>query len=169
MAAVCAICLRDIPRGVRFVLAGTEVFHPACVKQRGLGASIGTQTKLELARTAARERENAELMQSAADDLSNATDRLRKANEEIRLLSSVKSQQSVDLENLRAIERSLRRNNEDLRRDLERAQVERDQAQRELAVARQYGPEPKSAEPAERERARDDTEIRFSLLELDSD
>ena len=157
MAAQCAICAEPIVKGVKFVLAGTEVFHDRCAAFRGTHTSIGNRRHQQLvdleAKVAAFWRQQDELQ----TQLRVLKDKVVKETE--RLVQRI--------EDADANTNSWRRRYEAARADLERAEVERDQARRELAVARQYGmpaattPEPKPAD------TRDATEIRFSLLETD--
>lgn len=157
MAAQCAICAEPIVKGTKFVLAGTEVFHDRCAAFRGTHTSIGNRRHQQLV------------------DLEAQTAGFRRQYEETQTqLRVIKERVTKEME--RAIQRaedaetnlnSWRRRYELTRADLERMEVERDQARRELAVARQYGvPAPAAPEqkPAD---TRDATEIRFSLLDLD--
>ena len=161
MAAQCAICAEPIVKGMKFVLAGTEVFHDRCAAFRGTHTSIGNTRHQHLvdleAKNAAFWRQQDELQ----TQLRVLKDKVVKETE--RLVQRI--------EDADANTNSWRRRYELTRTDLERTEVERDQARRELAVARQYGLPPASAPATTPEQkpadTRDATEIRFSLLDLD--
>lgn len=158
MSAQCAICMGPITRGMKFVLSGTEVFHPECAAQRGTHNSIGNQRRQQLVELEERVRVMGAKTNQAADVVETTRKRLVALDDQNERLMQ-------DFARAQANERSWRRRYDE-------AIVERDRALRELAVARQYAQQQPAAlvTPESKPRdTRDDTEIRFSLLEIDSD
>lgn len=157
MSAQCAICLLPIERGGKFVLAGTEVFHDLCAAQKGTHTSVGNQRRQRLSYLEAAYAEHRRNLEEQQTTLRVLKD---KVNEEME-------HQVAATRDMEASANSWRRRYENARLDVDRLTVERDRAMRELAVARQAGvtttPESKPTD------TRDATEIRFSLLEIDSD
>jgi hypothetical protein len=161
MSAQCAICLNPVTKGMKFVLAGTEVFHDECAAFRGTHTSIGNRRHKQLV------------------ELEGQNAAIRRDHEQIGTTLRILKEKVVKemdlyvqrLEDSESNVNSWRRRFELARTDLERMTVERDQARRELAIMRQYPPaQAATATPEQKPKdARDDTEIRFSLLEIDSD
>ena len=172
MAGSCAVCLQPIATGDKFLVAGTEVFHRACAQTRGTQPSIGNRRHARLVELEGQVRQQdleIRRLQAHLGDL---------AHKESGLLRLV-----ADLRALRDEYKSQR----DLaRRDRDTAAENRDIARRErndlagqlatltgeLAALRALGPAPVSAsqtqaDPAPADTGKDDTEQRFSLLELD--
>lgn len=168
MAATCATCLKPIVEREKFVLAGTEVFHARCALATGTTQSVKAkldQTIVELTRETAMLR-----VQLAASR--------RDAEKAVEISGRIANER----DKADAAERSWRRRLDDARAERDRFAYERDKALEDLAVIRQrLGSAPlvtqpptsvpatpvaaATPEPAKDER--DDTEIRFSLLELD--
>lgn len=172
MAATCAACLGPIAKGERFVLSRTEVFHARCVT--AIARSMRAKLEQEVIRLG-------HDVSQLADDQRRLTETAnaasRRADSVSRLLEREREEGAAKF---RASERAKDAAIRD--RDISRAradqlETERDAARRELAVMRQYGtattpapaatpaPAPTAVEPAKDQR--DDSEIRFSLLEID--
>jgi len=155
MAAVCAICDLPLIPGQKFRLEGSEVMHPHCVR-------TGRPTAMR------------RLVVDHANDLRVQQRAMSQLGER---LNDVESRATRVLLENREHERTIR----DLRSQLAIARRERDAARSEAALHQTIAaaPAPTVAAPATHEvpsmaevadpprDRRDDTEIRFSLLELD--
>lgn len=176
MPATCAGCLKDIPTGEKFVLWGTEVFHrrEACVQK--IRDSIGTRHKLEIqmlrtelaqreqqVRDAQRDlrelqkndREADQMITNARVQVAELEKRVRSWEASMRRDKQHLAQLESDNQNLMSERRVLRDNLEAARAEIARLQVEA------LKRATDDLPTPEVKD------TRDDTEIRFSLLEID--
>ena len=168
--ATCAACLEPLGGGEKFVLAGTEVFHRECAKD--IASSIGHRQKQEIVRLRG-------LLDRATADAEMATQRAQNFEGESRRALSDNRHLQLDLARSET-------NTRTLRHSVDRARDERDAAieetrslsvaverqRRELALHAAMGPVPAPATATPDSKAatdtRDDTEIRFSLLEIDS-
>lgn len=160
----CAICLREFAQGETFSIGGTEIFHPSCILSRGTEASIGNRRlrqlqaiEIELARKTRENDAASRNMQSASEKLSQLQQTIRDIQNHTRdmdgAITNWQRRHGTAIEELAA----------------EREQTESLRAQiAELRARLANGNLPAQITPAVKE-TRDDTEIRFSLLELDSD
>lgn len=160
MAAQCAICNGPITKtGEKFVLAGTEAFHDRCAVSRGTHTSIGNRRLQQLVEL---EREVAQLKREH-----NAISRGMEGANTVLRQQVADSQQET--RNAEGNAQSWRRRYEEARGELEQqttsAAALRTEVTRLTALARQQpAPAATTSKPAD---TRDDTEIRFSLLDLD--
>lgn len=148
---MCAACLLPLVPGGKFLLSGTEVFHPACVRASGTEDSLANRLRRQLVEQERRVAEASLSVQKARDAVATIKRELDRRDDRIEdLLTRVGA-----AENRRAT----------LERLIEEVRQERDQAVRELAAQRAVKPAT-TGDPQPTEQ-RDATEIRFSLLELD--
>jgi hypothetical protein len=157
--AICAVCQQPIVTPDRFVIDGTEVMHRAC-------ARTGQRTVLQRA-----------LVKLADAESRAATDHrlLVEAQTKIAELQRQGREQAQDKRRIQEDHRHLVRVRDLHRAETERAIAERDAARRELALhqtlARQTPVVTTAAAPDPAHSgadARDATEVRMSLLELDA-
>lgn len=163
MAAQCAICLGPVVKGMKFILAGTEVFHDGCAAQHGTHLSIGSK--------------QAKTITDLQFDLSEARSRYRRRDESVREATQLLSDTKIKLREIgdaaamwkRRYEEMVGRYN-DAAADIAAVTQERDRARRDYVELqqRQVAAPPESKAPETRD-TRDATEIRYSLLELDID
>lgn len=159
--ATCALCLRAIVTGEKFVIAETEVFHDWCAKTTGTHTSIGNQKRQRIATL---EHNNRQLMNSVSE--AQTTLRVLKDRVEEEMKRAIEA-----AEDQKQIAESWKRRYEQARADMFAVSAERDRLRTELAAANQRvavapPPQQQAPQPAD---TRDSTEIRFSLLEIDSD
>lgn len=155
MSASCAICLAPIPTGTKFVITGSEVVHPACARS-------GRVTQVWLLRR--------ELARAVEQSERSATTAARAVETTTRATAEA-VQLRADLAEMR---RTLKRTATEGKRA--RDQVLKEQALREadrqahadeLEELRRSSGLPAPRPSPQSTTMRDDTEIRFSLLELD--
>jgi hypothetical protein len=142
MPAECSICGGSISSQARFVLSGTEVMHSACARS-------GRDTALQRLRQKVA---TLEIVASSAERLERENAHLR------REMSSI---EHAHRERVSRLERTHSA-------ELSRVTAERDAARTEAALHQALGARPGLTAPVEPTDTRDASEVRFSLLELDS-
>lgn len=164
MASTCAICLSPFRKDQTFVIAGTEVVHPDCLKARGTGGTLGSRRKVEIAELEARSARlvaDLELSQArlrARDLLEQDLERVRgQLHEHTRMVDDYRGQRD-----------RFRRERDEAIAARNDAIAARDAKARELALVQQLGHQaPQEVDPPKQEEDLDDAKKRFSLLELD--
>ncbi len=174
MAATCAGCLRDIPKGDPFVLWGTEVFHRRCAKR--IATSAGTKQKLEIQRLKTELEHAAIEARDARADYRNLEDTTA---ERLRRVAALETRMGSLDASVEAYKNRLARdhaNNVRLEEANSALITERRVLRDEIAAARADIARLQTAALARAtddlpapvaKDTRDDTEIRFSLLEID--
>lgn len=161
MARSCAACLSPIDQGDKFVLSGTEVFHRRCAGN--IDRSIGQRQKQEIIRLraeVARERADAAKFKIDAQEEKNTAERFI---DRLHQSEGAHSSTARQLEAERVQNRALSAARSQAQRELDTARAEIQRLQI-AALERATSAIPEPVKPKD---TRDDTEIRFSLLELD--
>lgn len=184
MPPTCAVCRVPFQRGgERFVIAETQAVHRSCASRIGVSVLVRTQMALEVARgevadlrgqlgasEAARDRAEQQQRREfdRADFLRANVDRLNRHEVDAR---SARAALLASQERIRDLEDELRTRRQEAERERSNAASARTELalHQTLAGSRIASPEPIAATGTgtpDPER-RDDTEVRFSLLELD--
>jgi hypothetical protein len=183
VGATCAACLLPITAGDGFVLARTEVFHKQCAAAGGIARSHATKLRQELLlgkqdRERLRE-ENRELMRRHEATIADLRRQLTYAREERENAIATKDLNVELVGRLHREKTQLEGELLNTRRALAttEGQLSRALASRDLDVAARVitgtastfaQTQPPDPAPPPTEEKRDDAEVRFSLLELDT-
>jgi hypothetical protein len=174
----CAACLGPITSATPFALAGTEVFHVACVKAGGIVRSVGNRRKQRLIELRA-EIDQLRIDQAQVVQLREQLKRHDRDHERM-----IEAERAVARLTRQAAEGEMReaeyrRQREEARRERDAANAAAEAARRELQLERELrrgvpvsqAPAATTATEGSSEARVDDgkdaTEKRFSLLELD--
>jgi len=170
VSAKCAGCLQPIEKGQPFVLSGTEVFHRTVRCQRLIAKSVLTRLRTELVQAKAEALENRRQAANARIDKQNLEAEVTQAHQARDRARAVGDSWIAQY-------RSARDHGNQLQSDNAALTSERAQLRNELAAARAEIAQLKDAAlrratqdivvQQETNDTRDDTEIRFSLLEID--
>lgn len=154
MPAQCASCLQPIVQGQRFAFSGTEVFHRECAAQ-GTTESVGNRQRRQLASLEQRQQQVKSTIERQKAALEEKDRVIAQRNQRIHQLTD-------DIELAQTAKVLLTEQVTELGQQVQQLTRERDKAREDLALAQLPPPAPKG--PPDH---RDDTEIRFSLLEID--
>lgn len=175
--ATCAICQHDLHRSQGIVLAGSEAFHRACVREHGTASSVVNRLKnklLEVESIAVRQRDELRSkLDTVTEQLKRSARRVADLRDEMETYSALETQLELkksELAGVRSELAALRCEFRELEQEGDILQDERDAARREAALHQllaQQGPISVKAITPEPVDDRDATEVRFSLLELD--
>lgn len=173
MTGSCAACEVPFAKGERFVLQGTEAFHRRCIPQAQ--RSVLTRTRLELVREKHRadslHADRARIMRINDDlgdtnrkrlaDMEGLSERVDEIAAVMKRQTEAMTRQRETIDRLTSTNTTLRAANDVLRgeRDALRAQL--------IQQATAALPQPSDPPATTAKDTRDDTEVRFSLLELD--
>lgn len=157
MAATCAYCLSPITNGENFSLAGTEVFHRACVAEHGIHDSVGNKQRRQLSSFELRHTQTQATVTRLHNQAAQAEHRVSQRDLTIERLRT-------ELDDANVARTLMAEQLSDAKAELARVIAERDKARQDLALA-QLPPVQPRVDPTLQ--GMDDAEIRFSLLDLD--
>ena len=154
MAVVCAYCLGVLTTGEPFLFAGTEVFHRECVKEHGTTESVGNKQRRQLAQLEQRQAQTQTTINRLEAAVAERDRTLATRTQQVQQLRD-------ELDDANLARTVMAEQIQELVRERTQLTSERDKARQDLALAQLPPARPKMHDP------RDDTEIRFSLLEID--
>ena len=174
--ATCAGCESPISRGEKFVLAGTEVFHRLCAEAGAIENSVLTRTRKKIVQltkhvaNAAANADRAIRNTEAAMESCRTYEKALRRTEELRDAATLESRNRQEGDRQLLVE--ARQRIMQLEQQLRESQRGGERATTSFMSARQSGATTTDSAavlpPTEVAKDdRDDSEIRFSLLEID--